>query len=38
MSVSSGGCFTEKKTIDMEITKKKRFEYACFHTNIEYGL
>uniref|UniRef100_A0A8C0YE72 Complement C4B (Chido/Rodgers blood group) n=1 Tax=Cyprinus carpio carpio TaxID=630221 RepID=A0A8C0YE72_CYPCA len=31
------GCFTEKKTIDMEITKKKRFEYACFHTNIEYG-
>nr|BAB03285.1 complement C4-2 [Cyprinus carpio] len=31
------GCFTEKKTIDMEITKKKRFEYACFHTNIEYA-
>ncbi|XP_058603327.1 complement C4-B isoform X1 [Onychostoma macrolepis] len=31
------GCFTEKKTIDMKITKKERFEYACFHTNIDYA-
>ncbi|KAK2903268.1 hypothetical protein Q8A67_007981 [Cirrhinus molitorella] len=31
------GCFTEKKTIDMEITKKNRYEYACFYTNIDYA-
>ncbi|XP_073703933.1 complement C4-B [Garra rufa] len=31
------GCFTEKKTIDMEITKKNRSDYACYHTNIDYA-
>uniref|UniRef100_A0A672KKA6 Complement C4-like n=1 Tax=Sinocyclocheilus grahami TaxID=75366 RepID=A0A672KKA6_SINGR len=30
------GCFTEKKTIDMKITKKDRYDYACYHTNIDY--
>ncbi|KAK9960652.1 hypothetical protein ABG768_008497 [Culter alburnus] len=32
------GCFTEKKTIEMNITKKGRFDYACYHTNIDYAL
>uniref|UniRef100_A0A671R434 Complement C4-like n=1 Tax=Sinocyclocheilus anshuiensis TaxID=1608454 RepID=A0A671R434_9TELE len=31
------GCFTEKKTIDMKITKKDRYDYACYHTNIDYA-
>lgn len=36
--VSSGGCFTEKKTIEMKIHKKDRFDYACYDSNIDYGL
>ncbi|KAK7157442.1 hypothetical protein R3I93_008812 [Phoxinus phoxinus] len=32
------GCFTEKKTIEMKIKKKDRFDYACYHSNIDYAL
>ncbi|XP_039530527.1 complement C4-B [Pimephales promelas] len=32
------GCFTEKKTIEMEIHKKDRLDYACYHSNIDYAL
>ncbi|XP_067305139.1 complement C4-B [Pseudorasbora parva] len=32
------GCFTEKKTIEMKIEKKHRFDYACYHSNIDYAL
>ncbi|XP_050986493.1 complement C4-B [Labeo rohita] len=31
------GCFTEKKTMDMQITKKNRYDYACYHTSIDYA-
>lgn len=31
------GCFTEKKTIEMEITKTDRFDYACYHSNTDYA-
>ncbi|RXN26002.1 complement C4-like protein [Labeo rohita] len=34
--IDEGGCFTEKKTMDMQITKKNRYDYACYHTSIDY--
>ncbi|KAK7147685.1 hypothetical protein R3I94_010262 [Phoxinus phoxinus] len=31
------GCFTEKKTTEMKITKKDRYDYACNHSKIDYA-
>ncbi|XP_048008850.1 complement C4-B-like isoform X9 [Megalobrama amblycephala] len=30
-------CFIEKKTIEMEINKKDRYDYACSHSKIDYA-
>ncbi|KAL4646806.1 complement C4-like [Arapaima gigas] len=30
-------CFTERKTIEMKIKKKERFEFACYHPTVQYG-
>ncbi|XP_052002681.1 complement C4-like [Xyrauchen texanus] len=31
-------CFTERKTLEMNITKKDRFDYACYRSSIDYAL
>ncbi|XP_052000318.1 complement C4-like [Xyrauchen texanus] len=31
------GCFTERKTLEMNITKKDRFDYACYRSIIDYA-
>uniref|UniRef100_A0A8C9S0T6 Complement C4B (Chido/Rodgers blood group) n=1 Tax=Scleropages formosus TaxID=113540 RepID=A0A8C9S0T6_SCLFO len=30
-------CYTEKKTVQMKIKKKDRFEFACYHPTVDYG-
>ncbi|XP_077065348.1 complement C4-like [Siphateles boraxobius] len=33
---AESGCFTEKKTTEMNITKKDRYNYACYNSKIDY--
>ncbi|KAI7806480.1 putative complement C4 [Triplophysa rosa] len=32
------GCFTERKTFEMKIYKKDRFEYVCYRYHVDYAL